>query len=155
MEAELQMTKLKDKVKAFSLNPLYTFYRLGWAVPLMYSCLISSTSLPIEIFIFSSTACLFCQCHHLQNIQHSRSHYYLIIFFFHSSSILLSQITLDSHLHPLHPACTLFFTSLIDCLLLWMVESRYSEIIDLHFFYSVQLHCSLYYSHTSILPHFY
>lgn len=29
MEAELQMTKLKDKVKAFSLNPLYTFYRLG------------------------------------------------------------------------------------------------------------------------------
>lgn len=38
--------------------------------------------------------------------------------------ILLSQINPDTRLHPLHPVCAFFFTSLLHCPLVWMVYPR-------------------------------
>ena len=43
----------------------------------------------------------------------------------HLAGTLLSQITPDILLHPFHPACTLFFTSLPHSPLLCTVEPRY------------------------------
>lgn len=45
--------------------------------------------------------------------------------FFSLAAIRLSQITPDSRLHPLCPAFTLFFTSLVHCLLPSMADPRY------------------------------
>lgn len=45
--------------------------------------------------------------------------------FFSLAAIRLSQITPDSCLHPLCPAFTLFFTSLVHCLLPSMADPRY------------------------------
>ena len=41
---------------------------------------------------------------------------------------LLSQITPDAFLHPFHPACTLFFTSLSQPPLSYTVDSKYLKI---------------------------
>ena len=38
---------------------------------------------------------------------------------------LLSQITPDTYLHPFHPACTLFFTSLLQLLFCCTVDPKY------------------------------
>lgn len=45
---------------------------------------------------------------------HSRSHYHF-----------LSQTTSDTHLHPLHPACTVFPTCVVNCPLRQNVDPRY------------------------------
>lgn len=58
-------------------------------------------------------------------IHHSRSRFHPVNFPFHSCTIFLSQVTLDTRLHPFHHACTLLFTSLVHCALLWMVDPRY------------------------------
>ena len=49
----------------------------------------------------------------------------LYTFPFTLAGTLLSQITPDIRLHPFHPACTLFFTSLLHSPLLCTVEPRY------------------------------
>ena len=49
---------------------------------------------------------------------------------------LLSQITSDTFLHPFHPACTLFFTSLSQLPLSCTVHSKYLNSFTLNTFVS-------------------
>ena len=65
----------------------------------------------------------------------------LYTFPFSLAGTLLSQITPDILLHPFHPACTLFFTSLPHSPLLCTVEPRYLKS-------STHFHCAA----TGILP---
>ena len=102
------------------------------AVHLMYSFLILSILVtPNEnrnIFnsaISISASCFFRQCHCLQPVQHCWYHCHLVTVPFTLAGTLLSQITPDILLHPFHPDCTLFFTSLPHSPLLCTVEPRY------------------------------
>ena len=54
---------------------------------------------------------------------------------------LLSQITSDTFLHPFHPACTLFFTSLSQLPLSCTVHSKYLNSFTLNTFVSSILFC--------------
>ena len=49
----------------------------------------------------------------------------LYTFLFTLAGNLVSQITPDTFLHPFHPACTLFFTSLSQLPISYTVDSKY------------------------------
>ena len=60
----------------------------------------------------------------------------LYTFSFTLAGNLLSQITPDTLLHPFHPACTLFFTSLSQPLLSYTVDPKYLNSFTLGTFVS-------------------
>ena len=102
------------------------------AVPLMYSFLILSILVtPNEnrnIFNSAtsiSASCLFVSATVSNPYNIAGLTATLYTFPFTLAGTLLSQITPDILLHPFHPACTLFFTSLPHSPLLCTVEPRY------------------------------
>ena len=64
----------------------------------------------------------------------------LYTFSFTLAGNLLSQITSHTFLHPFHPACTLFFTSLSQLPLSCTVDPKYLNSYSWHFCI-LHLHC--------------
>uniref|UniRef100_A0A8C4N0J5 Uncharacterized protein n=1 Tax=Eptatretus burgeri TaxID=7764 RepID=A0A8C4N0J5_EPTBU len=102
------------------------------AVPLIYSFLILSILVtPNEnrsIFnsaTSSSASCLIVSATVSKPYNIAGLTTILYTFPFTLAATLLSQITPATLLHPFHPACTLFFTSLPHSLLLWTVDPKY------------------------------
>ncbi|XP_068170159.1 MTOR-associated protein MEAK7 isoform X1 [Antennarius striatus] len=138
-------SKLSILLPIYSLSPLWTCPNhlslasltlspkpLTCAVPLMYSFLILSFLVTprenLSIFISatsSSVSCLFLSdtVSGPNNIAGLTT--VLYTFPLISAETLLSHITLDTFLHPFHPACTRFFTSFPHSPLLWTVEPKY------------------------------
>ena len=110
-------------------------------VPLMYSFLIlsflvipianlnifiSATSISFTCFFVTATVSSPCTIAGLTTELYS--------FPFTLAGNLLSQITPDTFLHPFHPACTLFFTSLSQLQLSCIVDPKYLNFFTLDTF---------------------
>lgn len=83
-----------------SITPNLCMSSFSVSVNLLCSVILFSTSCVQLIHQLFTVP--FCQCQRLQTIHHSSFPFIL--------AAVLSQITPDTRLHPLHPACTPFFT---------------------------------------------
>ena len=85
----------------------------------------------------------FRQGHRLQSVAGITATLYT--FHFTLTGTRLSQITPDILLHPFHPACTLFFTSLPQSPLIYTIEPIYLKPPPPNFrhLFSMHFHCAV------------
>ena len=110
-------------------------------VPLMYSFLVLSFLITavanLNIFISAtsiSSTCFFVTATVSSSYTIAGLTSELYTFPFTVAGNLLSQITPDTFLHPFHPACTVFFTSLSQLTLSCTVDPKYLNSFTLVFF---------------------
>ena len=128
-----------------SLSSLFIFIpnRSTLTVPMMYSFLILSFLVnPIPNLNIFISAISISSTYFFVSTTVSSPHItadittVLYIFPFTLAGHLLSQITLDTFLHPFHPACTLLFTSLSQLSLSCTVDPKYLNSFTLGTFVS-------------------